>query len=500
MRNNGFYKKRGVIFLLILFVFFALIMTKVLFFNEFGCDDGDGASIALSILKGKIVNTFQGNFLGTQNYFLFYPPLYMFFLAVVFKIFGATYLTSKLVAVTFAFLLAVLVCAYCYRRFGVPIGPFISALVLYDYLLFSFAYLNRTEMVSTLFFTIAVLLFLDAEAKKSWKLMAFAGASSGAAMLSSYNCNWLFIAFFGYVFYLACRGDIRKNIKNIAAYLISSFIVMGPWYLWVLLNAERRSLLFIQVLGQSSSVEGYAVSQIIRKLLNPLADLYLVTFRYYSSYSIIVVLVLIYFLFNLKKYFYPFLLISASILMMFFNHRAAHYFVITLPICYILFGFCLEEILSRKHLKPAIKAAAYILLISAVTIGIFNDARLAFKESDIKLDSKYYGDVIRRYTEEGSCVAVDPVFALSDYGNRKLVQAGLLIWEGFRKSYKNYNEVVEKVAGADYLILTERQKKWGELPVEQSVEFQKYIKERCLLTATVDDGIHGRIWIYKCER
>ncbi len=497
MKNNDFYRKGGAIFLLVSLMFFTLVSVKVLFFNEFGCDDGDVAAISLNILQGKIANTFQGNFLQCHRYVFFYPPLHVFLLAVVFKIFGATYLTSKMVSIFFAFLLAALVCLYCYKRFSASIGLLISALVLSDHLLFGFTYINRAEMVATFFFTLAVLFFIESDRKKSWKLMSLSGVSSGAAFLSSYNCNWLFIAFFGYVAYLAYLRDIQKNLKNIIAYLISVFVVMGPWYMWIFSNAERRSLLLIQIIGQSSSVEGYALMQFIRKMLNPLADLYLALFRHYSPYSIITCIVLLYFLLNIKKYFYPFLLVLSSILMMFFNRRSDHYFVIILPICYIFFGFFLEELLVKKDSRRSVILAVYIFLVFAIGVGMFNNVRLTFKKSDLKLDSKYYGDLLRRYTEEGSCIATDPVFVLSDYGNRKLVQAALLIWEGFRKSYKTYEEVIFKVADADYIVLTERQKRWGELPVEQSVEFQKYLKERCALLHIIDDKVHGPIWIYK---
>lgn len=500
MRKGSFYKNGGIVFLCIVLAFFTLVAVKVLFFNEFDCDDGDGADIALNILKGRLVNTFQGNFLGSQSCFLFYPPLSHFFVAVVFKIFGATYLTSKLASIFFALLLAILTCTYCYRRFRPPLGPLISALILFDHLFFSFTYLTRAEMAASFFFSLAVLIFIEADAKRSWKLMLVSGASSGAAMLASYNCNWLFTAFFGYVLYLALiRKDIKSRFKSISAYMVSAFAVMGPWYAWVFMSAQRRSLIFAQVIGQSSSVEGYALAQLVRKLLNPLADLYLATFRYYSPFSIIVFFVLIYFLLNWRKYFYPLILTAASVLMMFFNHRAAHYFVIIMPACYIFFGFLLEDISAGKNFKPAAVKALYAFIIIALATGIFNDLRLTFKRSAIKLDSIYYGDLLKKYTKENSCIATDPVFVLSDYGNRRLVQAALLIWDGFRKSYKDYDEVADKVASADYVVLTERQKRWGEEPVSQSVDFQKYLKERCALEEVIDDGIHGRIWIYRCK-
>lgn len=497
MKKDNFYKKQKFVLLCIVLTFTILLFTKVLFFNEFGTDDGDQADISLNILKGKFILNFQGNYLDCRRYFLFHPPLYFVLLSIVFKILGVTYLTSKLVSVFLAVLLAALVSIYCYKNIGASIGLIIASLILFDPLLFSFTYINRIDITATFFFTLAALLFIEAEKKNSLKFIVLSGIFSGAAMLSSYNCNWLFIAFFGYALYLIFTTGIKKNYKKIVSYSASSFIVMAPWYGWVLLDKVRRPLLFTQIIGQTASINGYSLPQIIRKLLSPLADLYLVLFRHYSPFTIITLLVLIYFLSNLKKYLYPFLLLVTSIAMMFFNQRAAHYYIIIMPTCYILFGYVLKDFLAERHLKLSLRRLIYVSLVLTIFIGISNVSRLIFKESDLKLDSQYFSYIIKQYTEDGSRIATDPVFVLSDHGNRDIVQAGLLIWKWFRKPYKNYDEMIFKVVDADYIILTERQKRWGELPIDQSIEFQKYLKEGCTLLNVVDDKIHGPIWIYK---
>lgn len=488
--------KKSVFFYIVL-IFLALIATKVLFFNEFGTDDGDQADIALNILQGKLALNFQGNYLDCNKYFFVHPPLYHLFLAIVYKIFGATYLTSKFVSVFFALLLAVFMAVYCYRYLGILVGSFIIWLVLFDPLLFSFTYFNRGDITATFFFTLAALLFMQAEKNNSLKFMAFSGLFSGVALVSSYNCNWLLIAFSGYALYAVFSSGIRKNYKKIAAYLAPLLIITVPWYGWILLSNARRQLFFSQLIGLTSSVDGYSLPQIIRKLLNPLADFYLTLFRQHSPYAIITLLVLIYSLFNLKKYIYPFLLLAASMLMMFFNQRAAHYYLIIMPTCYILFGYILKDFLTNESLKISYRKFIYASLIVVICAGLVNVLFLTFKKSDIKLDAQYFSCVIKQNTQDGSRIATDPVFVLAEHGNRQIVQAGLLIWKGFRKPYKDYDEVVSKVVDADYVVLTQRQKKWGELPIEQSVEFQKYLKERCALLNVVNDNFHEPIWIYK---
>ena len=485
------------VFFWIVLVFLLSIATKILFFNEFGTDDGDQADISLNILQGKLALNFQGNYLDCNRYFFVHPPLYHVFLAIVYKFIGATYLTSKFVSVFFALLLAVFVAIYCYRYLGILIGVFITALVLFDPLLFSFTYINRGDITATFFFTLAALSFIEAGKNNSLKFMALSGLFSGVAMVSSYNCNWLLIAFSGYALYSVLASGIRKNYKQIAVYLASLLIITLPWYGWVLLSNVRRQLFFSQLIGLTSSADGYSLAQIIRKLLNPLADLYLTFFRHHSFFAVITLMVLSYFLFNLKKYIYPFLLLVASIVMMFFNQRAAHYYIIIMPTCYILFGYMLKDLLSNKKLKLSLKRFLCIFFVFIICTELVNVLFLVFKKSDIKLDSRYFSYVIKQNTQDGSRIATDPVFVLAEHENRHIVQAGLLIWKWFRKPYKNYDEVISKVVDADYVVLTQRQKKWGELPIDQSLEFQKYLKERCTLLNVVEDKFHEPIWIYK---
>ncbi len=463
--------KKSVFFCIVL-IFLALIATKVLFFNEFGTDDGDQADIALNILQGKLALNFQGNYLDCNKYFFVHPPLYHSFLAINYKIFGATYLTSKFVSVFFALLLAGFVATYCYRYLGILIGLIIASLVLFDPLLFSFTYINRGDIAAAFFFTLAALLFIEAEKRNSLKLTVFSGLFSGVALVSSYNCNWLLIAFSGYALYSVFSSGIRKNYKKITAYLASVLIITLPWYGWILLGNVRRQLFFSQLIGLTSSVDGYSLPQIIRKLLNPLADFYLTLFRQHSAYAIITLLVLVYFLFNLRKHIYPFLLLAASIVMMFFNQRAPHYFIIIMPVCYILFGYALKDFLEENKLKLWQKKFIYISLVFIICTGLVSVLFLVFKKSDIKLDSQYFSQVIEKNTLDSSRIATDPVFVLANHGNRQIVQAGLLIWKWFRKPYKNYDEVVSKAVNADYVVLTQRQKNGANCPLTKVLSFR----------------------------
>ncbi|MBL7196529.1 MAG: glycosyltransferase family 39 protein [Candidatus Omnitrophica bacterium] len=494
MEKNKFYKS---VFLGIFLIFAALLISKISFFNEFGADDGCFTNIALNLLKGNLSLTFYGNFLENSKYYFNYPPLHSLFTAAVFKILGATYLTSKIVPVFFSLLLAIVVCVYVRRKMGPALGAIIAALIIFDPLLFSCTYNNRPDITAAFFFTLAALNFIEADKNNSLRLIFLSGVFSGLAMLSSYNCNWLFLAFSGYALFLIFSGGLKNNLKKIIIYLLSLFIIIGPWFWWIMTNQARRSIFFMQLIGSTSSIEGYSMSQLVRKFLNPLADLYLALFRQHSPYPIIAFLVFLYFLLNLRKFLYPFLLLLFSLVMMFFNLRAAHYFVIVLPICYICFGYIVKDSLNKAWLTPSFKKFIFLFLVLIIFFSLLKDISLTFKKSDLKLDSAYYSRIIKEYTEDGSRIATDPVFILSEYGNRKIINVGLLIWDFIRKNYKSYDEIALKVVDADYIILTEREKKWGELPVEQSLEFQNYLKERCVLLEIVDDKIHGPIWIYR---
>lgn len=490
-------KNYRLIFFIIFIIFFILLFIKIMFFNIFDSDDGFFADVSLNILKRKLAVNFYGNFLEHTKYALSYPPLHALFTAIAFKIFGVSYLSSKFVSILFALLLAIIVSIYSYRKLNIPLGLIVTALVLFDPLLFGFTYNNRPEMIATFFFTMAALIFTEALKRDSLKLIFISGLFSGLAMFSSYNCNWLFIAFTGYMLYqIFCEG-FKDTFNKIVTYLFAAFIVIGPWFLWILLNPGRRSIFFLQIIGSTASIDGYSLTQVSRRLFNPLADLYLAVFRYHSPYPIIACLIFFYFLFNFKKKIYPFLLLISSLIMMFFNFRAAHYFIISLPIFYIYFGYLIEDLLYKKKFKWPILKSVYILLILVIFTGLFDDLCLVFKKPDLKLDSQYYSRLLKEYTKDNTRIATDPVFVLSEHGNRKIINIGLLIWEVIRKSYKNYDEVVSKIVDADYIILTERKKKWGEAPLNQSIEFQKYLKERCTLLEIVDDKVRGPIWIYK---
>jgi 4-amino-4-deoxy-L-arabinose transferase-like glycosyltransferase len=470
----------------------------MLFFNNFGQDDAIFADLSRGMLSGKIAVPFFGNFLWFSQCYMGYPPAYPVLGAIIFKFFGASYLTSKIISLIFATLTALFVSIYSYRILGFLPSLIVTSLTVFDSLLFSYASLNRPDVMVAFFVTIAALLVIDAEKKESPHLLFIAGLFSGIAFMTSYRSMLLFLAFFCYCAYSIYLKRLKYGLglKKIVIYFLPACIISLPWFGWIMMDGTRRIIFLTQVLGVTGNIGHYTITQTLRSLLNPLADLYLFTFRSYSPFAIIFLITCIYMLLNFKKYAYPFFVLAASLVNTILNPRGAYNLIPVMPFCYIFFGYIIKDKLQDTGSRSLVRAISVCFII-AINISIFYDVRFTLEKADVTLDTKYCSSLIKTYTEKGSRVATDPVFIFAEYEGRDIIFAGLLIWELFRRSYRDYNEVVETVVGANYLILSERIKRWGELPIAQSVDFQKYLKERCVLLEKVDDGIHGSFWIYK---
>jgi hypothetical protein len=139
-----------------------------------------------------------------------------------------------------------------------------------------------------------------------------------------------------------------------------------------------------------------------------------------------------------------------------------------------------------------------ILIVVALLVfaEVVNSFRKVFSLPTVSLDAEFYTTFLKENTSDASRIATDPVFVLAGRGDRKIIDVGILIWKFFRKSFKDYNEIITKAVNADYIILTERKKRWGELPIDQNIEFQNYLK-RCTLLKVVNDHNHRPLWIYQ---
>ena len=498
MRTQKSHKEVILLFLVIA-VSCSLLLIKTFFFNEFGSDDANMASLSLSILKGNIAIPFLGNFLESSQYFFASPPLHSALTAIVFKLLGVSYLTSKFVSIFFTLIGLIFIAVYCYRTIGFLPALAVTGLTAFDYILFCSAGWNRPDTISVFFATLAAMLLIESEKRGSLRLLFFSGIFSGITILSSYRSIWLFMAFFGYCVYLFVSNGFKDTFKKALVYLLPAAVITIPWFSWIMTDNLRRSIFLMQVSGCTASANGYSIAQIMRSILNPAADLYLAAFRDHSPFPVIVLLLYIYFLRDIKRNIYQFLLLTASLIMLIFNLRGAYNLIAIIPFCYIQFGYTLKS-LSGRMKSRLLEKVIYACIGIAVLAGLVYDIRLAFRRPDITLDSKYCGSLLDKYTEDGSRIATDPVFVFADCGDRKTMDIGLLIWDHFRKKYNDYSEMTEKVVDADYIILSERMKKWGELPISQSADFQKYLKEKCTLVKEVDDGFHGPFWIYEAHR
>ncbi len=93
----------------------------------------------------------------------------------------------------------------------------------------------------------------------------------------------------------------------------------------------------------------------------------------------------------------------------------------------------------------------------------------------------------------------DPVLFLSATGGRKVYSVAILIYYWFR-NYYSYEDLLKSLS-PDYIILTERMKRWGETKdkFNQRKKFQTLLKEEFVLKDVVKNSRYGDVWIYKSK-
>ncbi|MFH1045782.1 MAG: glycosyltransferase family 39 protein [Candidatus Omnitrophota bacterium] len=492
-----FSGKTDLLFLLLLAGFLAIRIIEVAFYNKVTAADAVFISYARNILQGRLAIDTHGDFLGFSSYYFSYPLLHPFLMAVVFKIGGISYVTAKVVPVLFAGLCILTVYLFCKRYIGTVEAVLISALLAFDHLFFSFGAICRPEMTTLFFFTMAAITYFKGEENNILALIVLSGILTGLAFLSSLNALWLVIAFF--VFQIA-SGKILRQSKKFWAYLLSFSVCAAPYYLWIFLNSTRRQMFLEQIFINSSAQEGFSLPFLVKKLLNPLADLYLMLSEFGSIYPLILAATLVFLAFNLKKFRYLFLVLITPLFMLIINERAPHYLLITMPLCYISFGFVLQYIRQssvKLFLRSRIRLVGALLgifFLGNVLLGL----NTALAKPPLAMDRQYYQQVFEKYTEENSHIVTDASLLLSATGGRKIYNLALLTWERWRKVF-TYEDIVAKI-DPDYIILTESMLKRSAQEDKQNKLFQELLGQEFKMEQELVHPQYGTLWIYRRQQ
>lgn len=254
----------------------------------------------------------------------------------------------------------------------------------------------------------------------------------------------------------------------------------------------------VQVFGANSSLgRGSSLPLVIRNLLNPLADLYLMVSRFGSMYPLIFAIVIVYFVFNFRKYAYLLFVLLSPIFMLLINERAAHYLLITMPVCYISLGFVVKAFKKRSlgSLGFWLKRAVVSILVFFFLFNFCADLKFAFNKPSFLVDESYYRNALERYTESDARIVADHSLLLSITEGRKIFSPALLVWDKWQSLYA-YEEIVARI-NPDYIILTAQMRDWIDPSNTQYRLFQELLKQNFVLKKKVSDPRYGELWIYQ---
>lgn len=481
-------------------IFGALILLNIidtLYFNDISGDDASFANHAVNVMQKRWGSDLFGDLLGRSSYWFAYPVIYPCLTALSFKVFGINYEVAKIVPLSFYIINIVAFYYYLKSKFDFKVVFVLLFLLLCDHLFFTHSHIVRPEMVVILVFTCSVLMYKEGEDNKSSRMIFLSGIIAGVSLLTSLNALWLVMSV---ILYKIVSKSIVKDKKIILIYLAGFMVFTLPYYCWIMADNERSISFFQQLFHYSSAAEGNSVSFLIKKLLNPIADLYLITFRWYSAFSIIFCCTMIYFLFNFKKHSYFFCVLIVPFIMMVVNRRASNYLLLTMPVCYVAFGHVLVDLNHKKRYITLLKAQKIfiVVLLFVMIVGLKKDLTSVLKKPSLVMDISYYKKILEDNTEKNAIIVTDPALTLSSSEGRKIITVGTLIWDRWRMVYP-YDEIF-RILDPDYVLLTERKKKWGEQDHPQTVAFQKLLTNEFFLDKTISHDIYGKLWLYKRER
>ena len=484
------YNKRVAFFLLVVLVLIVSIYIYRLMYN-FTIQDDDifHFNLAKNIIDTGVCKTDYRPLAFENIYSLSYPPLRAYLNAASLKIFGMGY-RSIFIPSLFSFLLSCLLFIIIGNSYLRNAGIiFYSCLFfLTDPLFFYYIFSARPETTAVFLYLLIGIFFYSGHLKSKYLYWVLTGIFSGLLFLTTYNGAW--VPLVAAVYLLVTKF---RRVKEILVYYFFSCIIVLPYILWIFLDEQRRGILWFQVALNSSLDLHWA-----KRLMNPIADFYLMFFRYHSMYPFLFLISLL-ILWRYRAKYLPFiLLLIVPWIMMTCNMRAEHYLLITMGVCYLSFGLAAQEWLDNKgpaYLIARGKKIFYIMVSAIFLFNMYFNVKYSLRRPDFIPDMDYYRKVLAENTGKDSRIVADAGLFLAADEGRKIFTVVPLIWDRWRLAYK-YEDIF-KILNPDYIVLTDRIKSWVELKHPQGATFQDLLKSRFYLVKELHDAKHGGLWIYK---
>ncbi len=168
---------------------------------------------------------------NTQRYMrssMFYPPLDDLITAGYFTIGGTSVITARLVSVTFAVLVILIMFEFVYRTYGPKIA-LVSSILLAT--MPGFVWGSRLAMIETMlifFFSASLILFYFWLQKHENKYLFLSGITLGLGFLTKYQTVIAVLAMLASVLLLH-RKQIKAKLARIPIIVLIAIIVAVPW-------------------------------------------------------------------------------------------------------------------------------------------------------------------------------------------------------------------------------------------------------------------------------
>ncbi|MDH4100194.1 MAG: glycosyltransferase family 39 protein [Nitrospirota bacterium] len=182
-----------------------------------------------AIYIAKALKVIDGDILSGREVFFHSSPLYIYFLAAIFALFGKGFFAVRLIQIVVGSLSCVLLYFIARRYFGQQVAVISGIMAaLYGYFIFSDADLLAINLV--IFFALSALLaFIEGQARGSFSLICLAGIFLGLSTLGKPDMLLLAPALFFWLFFrMRKRADLprsRPYILCLVFFLSVSFTV-----------------------------------------------------------------------------------------------------------------------------------------------------------------------------------------------------------------------------------------------------------------------------------
>ncbi len=161
--------------------------------------------------------------------YAYYPPLFDFFTAGYFQIFGLSHIAGRMVAVTFSLLSVVLIFEFSKRTLGAKTALLASILLG---TMPGFFWVSRVTMLETMlvfFFSLAMFAFYSWIIKDSSKALLLSALTLGIGILAKYQIIVAVLAMIPLTVFL-CRGRLKISLAKLLLIMVIAGLIVVPWF------------------------------------------------------------------------------------------------------------------------------------------------------------------------------------------------------------------------------------------------------------------------------